>query len=325
MNTLYIVGNGFDVAHKLKTSYWFFRKYLKKYAEDFYVKLEENYGYFQIDIDDYYIGKNPQKAINARDKFVYDSFWKTIEEELGNVNEASMLSFSESIVSKLYLESGLIGIQDTLDYYWQEQYSFIKELQKYVYKWAKQIRLNKCSPMCEELIDNKEDLFLTFNYTNTLEKIYNIPSSNILHIHGGLPPYCSNKPILGHGNYNAIEKCKEEIEKAERIFDEATVSIYTAIAQFYRDTLKNTTEILFINSGFFQNLTNIDKVRIIGHSLGAVDFPYFQKILQSVNDNTEWYIYYYAEEEREEFEKKMLELGIERNKLHVCNSSEFWN
>ncbi|MDD6645072.1 MAG: bacteriophage abortive infection AbiH family protein [Oscillospiraceae bacterium] len=325
MNTLYIVGNGFDVAHKLKTSYWFFRKYLKKYAEDFYVKLEENYGYSQIDVDDYYIGKNPQKAINAQDKFVYDSFWKTIEEELGNVNEASMLSFSESIVSNLYLESGLIGIQDTLDYYWQEQYSFIKELQEYVYKWAKQIRLNKCSPMCEELIDNKEDLFLTFNYTNTLEKIYNIPSSNILHIHGGLPPYCSNKPILGHGNYNAIERCKAKIEKAERIFDEATVSIYTAIAQFYRDTLKNTTEILFNNRGFFQNFSNIDKVRIIGHSLGTVDFPYFHKTLQSVKDDTEWYIYYYAEEEREEFEKKMLELGIERNKLHVCNSSEFWN
>lgn len=43
MSALYVIGNGFDSAHNLKTSYWFFREYLKKYAENFYIRLEENY------------------------------------------------------------------------------------------------------------------------------------------------------------------------------------------------------------------------------------------------------------------------------------------
>ena len=34
MSTLFVIGNRFDRAHVLKTSYWDFRKYLEKYAED---------------------------------------------------------------------------------------------------------------------------------------------------------------------------------------------------------------------------------------------------------------------------------------------------
>ena len=39
MSTLFVIGNGFDRAHGLKTSYWDFRKYLEKYAEDFLVQM----------------------------------------------------------------------------------------------------------------------------------------------------------------------------------------------------------------------------------------------------------------------------------------------
>lgn len=324
MSALYVIGNGFDSAHNLKTSYWFFREYLKKYAENFYIRLEENYGFYQIDIDDYHNGPNPQKALKRRDEYVYDVFWKTIEEKLGYVNEASMLDFSQSIVDALDLESGPVGIQDTLDDYWEEQYSFINELQDYVFKWAKQIRLNKCIPLCNELVENKDDIFLNFNYTNTLEKVYNIPPSNVLHIHGGLPPYCGIKPILGHGNYDAIKKCKKQIENAERVFDEASISIYNAIADFYKSTLKDTKKILLFNSGFFNRLANIDTVKVIGHSLGKVDHPYFKKILDSIDKNSEWFVYYYKSEEEYIFEKEMLELGVNKDKLHVLHSNEFW-
>lgn len=43
MSTLFVIGNGFDRAHGLKTSYWDFRKYLEKYAEDFLVQMEKMY------------------------------------------------------------------------------------------------------------------------------------------------------------------------------------------------------------------------------------------------------------------------------------------
>lgn len=325
MSTLYVIGNGFDGAHKLKTSYWHFREYLKKYAEEFYMNLEKNYGYFQIDVDDYHIGKNLNEVLKKRDNCVYESFWKTIEEELGKVNETAMLDFSQSIVSNFDLESGLVGIKDTLDYYWRGQYSFIKQLQEYVFKWAKQIRLDKCIPICEELINNNEDVFLTFNYTNTLEKVYNIPTANVLHIHGGLPPYCYTKPILGHGNYEAIKRCEKLVEEAEKEFDEASISIYNAIANFYKDTLKDTRKLLNANSGFFEKLVNIHTVKVIGHSLGEVDFPYFERIIQCVDNNTKWYVYFHEDHDEGRFKKILNTIGVCNNNLNVCHSSNFWN
>ena len=40
--------------------------------------------------------------------------------------------------------------------------------------------------------------YLTFNYTETLEKIYGIPQLNILHIHGSR--LSENNYIIGHDN-----------------------------------------------------------------------------------------------------------------------------
>lgn len=324
MSTLYVMGNGFDIAHNLKTSYWYFREYLKKYAEDFYIKMEENYGFFQLDVDDYHLGLNPKNTLRERDKIVYNIFWKTIDKGLGFVNESTMLGFSQSIVESLDLESGLVGIQDILDCYWKEQYAFITNLQDYVFKWAKQIRLNKCVPKCSELMNNTSDLFLNFNYTSTLEKIYNIPPLNILHIHGGLPPYCCTKPILGHSNYMEMIKYQKLIKRAQNDFDEASVSIYNAILKFYRDTLKDTKKILLYNNDFFEKLININKIKIIGHSLGKVDHLYFKKIIETVHDDVEWFIYYYKNEEKNTFLERMLELGVNENKLNVLHSNEFW-
>ena len=41
--TLYILGNGFDLAHKLPTAYWDFRTYLKSAHPEFLEAFEEHY------------------------------------------------------------------------------------------------------------------------------------------------------------------------------------------------------------------------------------------------------------------------------------------
>ena len=190
MATLYIIGNGFDKQHGLKTSYWDFRCYLEKYAEDFLIGLENMYGIAPFESLDkrYKKNRNVQKH---RDDAIFSILWKNFELSLGEANEAEMLDFSESIVNDLDLESGLVGIRDTMDVYWEEQYSFIEQLNDFVGRWIKQVRLFKTKPIKEEFKNNTEDYFFTFNYTGVLERIYNIPSKNIIHIHGGLSPYCN--------------------------------------------------------------------------------------------------------------------------------------
>ncbi|NBH98177.1 hypothetical protein E5357_12970 [Hominisplanchenecus murintestinalis] len=49
--------------------------------------------------------------------------------------------------------------------------AFIEKLNHYVWKWAKQIRLNKAYPRKTCFIQDTEDYFLTFNYTSVLERV----------------------------------------------------------------------------------------------------------------------------------------------------------
>ena len=64
MKTIYILGNGFDLAHGLKTSYLDFKSYLKKYHEDFLVKLEDLYGLQEsIECCDPYINNDHKNSL----------------------------------------------------------------------------------------------------------------------------------------------------------------------------------------------------------------------------------------------------------------------
>lgn len=80
---LYIIGNGFDIAHGLK-SYWDFRSHLEKYAEDFLIELKKLYGFWLYDPDEYHVPKKKQRfALEERNGALYDELWKTFKEQLG--------------------------------------------------------------------------------------------------------------------------------------------------------------------------------------------------------------------------------------------------
>lgn len=63
MKRLYILGNGFDVAHKLPTAYLDYRKFLKGSIEnkDFCIRMEDTYGLGRIQIIG---GKNLKQWLN---------------------------------------------------------------------------------------------------------------------------------------------------------------------------------------------------------------------------------------------------------------------
>lgn len=324
MCDLYIIGNGFDRAHNLKTSYWDFRCYLNQYAQEFLIDLEKMYGIFPIDEDDWRIQDHLKEIKEKREERIGKILWRNFEKDLANIDEDAILGFSSSIVESLDLESGLVGIEDTLNDYWEEQYCFIQKLQDYLYKWVRQIRLSKAKPKRSTMINNSEDFFLTFNYTNTLERVYHAKPANIVHIHGGLPPYCAIRPIIGHGERKKIETNRQLAEDASNHFDEAATSIYGAIADYYTRTFKNTTRCIYNNQSFFSKLSSIDTVYVIGHSLGSVDYPYFDVVNRHVPKTAHWIVYYHSDEERGSFAKSLEEIGIPTSQYDIEHSSEFW-
>ena len=83
------------------------------------------------------------------------------------------------------------------------------------------------------------------------------------------------------------------------------------------------TDIILKNDDFWQQLSNIDKVVIYGHSLSDVDRPYFKQIASNINPASEWYfsIYYQNAQERTEEIRKVLNMinyiKVAPNKCHT--------
>ena len=191
---LYIIGNGFDIAHGINTSYWNFRTYLKEKNPEFLHDFESVY-----DI-------KPQNANKG--------LWSELEYEMGFPDIPEMEELSEEVSDSLYLVGEHISIEETMDEYLKDEYGFIDDFEKYVLEWIQSIQTDGIKPRKKSMIGANEHIYLSFNYTDLLEKVYKI--SEVLHIHGGVKGICSIAPILGHRNIREILKRKEMAQAAEK-------------------------------------------------------------------------------------------------------------
>lgn len=317
MKTLYLIGNGFDRAHCLPTNYVDFRNYLEKNHEDFLTRFEEMYGVLTYDELDW---KSSEEGKEKWEKSVEKNLWSTFEEEIGHPDEDSMYAEADAMDGTLRE----FGIKDTLDYHWKERYGFVSQLQRYVLEWVETIDTSNVKPRKSELIGNNTDYFLSFNYTDTLERVYGI--KNVLHIHGAVPSCSDVAPIMGHGNQRMI---RENLQRAKECMQDGVelyASIYQAIAEFGQSLYKNYNEIIEKNSGFFDRLQDVDKVVCVGISFGDVDIPYLVKIMDAVSPQTQWTGYYFNDTAKARLESVFGIIGISHKfETFIRNVNNFWN
>lgn len=302
---LFVIGNGFDLAHGLKTKYKDFREYLEKDDEHFLYALEGMYGFCR----------------ESNRQGVEKYLWEEFEKNLSCINEGEIIDFGTGI--DMGLEGGDIGIEDTLNDYWEEQYGFIEKLNCYVKEWVEKIDLNidrKSKIISEEF----NDLFLTFNYTLVLENIYAIDSNNILHIHGSIDKWYDCEPVIGHGDYFKINEMKQLAYEASEEFWEKEASIYSAIANYYERTLKDVEYFKRTNNSFFKQLNRITEIFIVGHSFGEVDKVYFQEIKKNVGDDIMWNVSYHDKDDRKKYKNSVLALGVKEKNIHMLHTDEFF-
>lgn len=321
MKRLYLIGNGFDVAHGLYTDYWNFRTYLEQNHPEFLGEFEKLYDIHQLDDTEPWYTIEAQELWN---KTVNNDLWSAFEESMGHPNTTEMLEFSSCILDDLDLEGGNIGIQDTMDVYWREQFGFINVLQDYVKEWIQQIDTSGILPRKKELIGNNEDYFLNFNYTDVLEHVYQI--EEVTHIHGGVERVSDIPPIMGHCNSAESEKHRQWAKEADEEYDEGESSIQNAIADFLEAIFKDTNSIIYFHSKFFKNLNTIDHVIVIGWSAGSVDIPYLLKIKECIRRDTKWTVYWYNNEAYTSLKNAFNELQIDGNyAVEYIQSDEFWD
>jgi len=288
MNRIILIGNGFDLAHGLKTSYldfidWFWgkelgktKKKLKKPFEDDNIKLEHI-------LDIWYNRKGNSNYENlkhtldiAKSNIIYkNKFLETITKQTNLQNWVD-------IEEEYYKELTNILSRDNHQYNYtienlNADFNIIKqELEGYLYKECnRDVKRNDClygniysevrEQDCTKHLSWSEQqlswIFLNFNYTNTVDKY--CENNKPIYIHGNLRD--KNSIIFGYGDeQNEMHK---EIEKRGGNFLNNVKTINYLKTDNYRKVLK------FLEMGLYQ-------VFIMGHSCGLSDKTLLQTLFE---------------------------------------------
>lgn len=290
MCKLFVIGNGFDLTHQLPTRYENFKTYLNKFADI----NEENVDNFIIP----YIEINSDGVIPMDEKtagnFLYNlldntenigEIWQNFEDALGRLNFRAV--FYDNYLEELDRDGDTdyfhtANNQADLSYGIYESCRFIYDVFK---DWIKGIQLNNIAVLERfNMIFDWNSLFLTFNYTKTLEDIYHIPLENICHIHG----IVDDSVIVGHGLSH------EEINSLHDIYAREFIGAEDNLTQAIRDLRKPVDAQITLHQDFFERLDNITEIYSYGFSFSNVDLPYIERICEVVNtSNVTWYQYTY--------------------------------
>lgn len=266
-NSLYVIGNGFDLAHGMKTSW-----------NDFYKWLKDNGHRFLVDFCDSHFGIN-------------SDLWKDFEKALGEYDLDSIFDYcaGDITIDEDHMMRTHFIIEDSPDTFFIPRK---EELIQCFIEWVTSIEISD-RPLNIEV--PSEARYLTFNYTETLEKLYRIPQSQILHIHGDV-----NNPIFGHG-----ESIKEYWNDHEL---DSTQTAKQKIIAGMNELRKDVQGIIAANSTYFNSLADIHEIIVRGISYGPIDFPYFLKLKNSVRPDCLWKLSWHKVEDKsaaEDFVKKL--------------------
>lgn len=254
---LYIIGNGFDLAHKMKTSYEDFHQWLLCNGESNAVyRLERLYPNLRNDLGRWCDLETALGSITLKEAIGYDKDFKDCPNEV-NCEDCSHDAYrcGENLKNVVDILPGLLR------------------------DWVASITTNDVHPI---FVLNKDAKFLSFNYTRTLEDAYQIKADNILHIHETI---IDNRPlVVGYG--------EARFEDDEYVSDDDTIDVVlikNLLSHFRKPVdaiLKETKP-----KEWFKGLNEIESVIVYGHSCSKVDKPYFQKVAESIKDNANWRFY----------------------------------
>ena len=286
---MYIVGNGLDIHHRINSRYSDFKEYLLSHDKDLhgyvinYLHTEENWSDLekvlaQLDVD-YLIGE----AQNSLYPYSYedwsDAYHHSYQYEL------------EQVVTAL---SG--------------------DLKARMREWITRLDIPAHENLGRSALDlDKEGLFLNFNYTPTLEHIYQVPERNILFIHGK----CSaedSEIVLGHRwNPKDIPDLNDVPDSEE--MDPRIMEGNSIINDYFGATFKPTDRIIEMNRQFFDSLRSVSEICTLGHSLSEVDLPYIEQVVSNAGSGSLWKVSYHGKEELERHKATMSGLGVENVKF----------
>lgn len=128
---------------------------------------------------------------------------------------------------------------------------------------------------------------------------------------------------LGHGIKSKYDDFKKFIKKEYPNISEDYSQLCPPINNLIKTLFVKWIESLEINVEKIKK-NKIININVIGHSFSKVDMPYFEEIYKRVDKKAKWTIFYYAQDEKVLFKKKILKVGVNDKNLELKHSDSFY-
>lgn len=293
MCKLYVLGNGFDIAnHVTEISYKAFFDYCFKMSKEKDIQYEKfrfvsNYlfNFLNSDVELYQTGNPKNNQSRLLLQYDKDCPWSDFESKLGQLDIEKILNFYKSTHKgdfdffscplfpfskneKIEIEAEISSkakdfVENEIKRKFQDCFN---DWVNYIIPKIKPIK-NKLFE--NEIIFNKNDVFLTFNYTKILEDLFCIGKSNIVHIHGMYG--CNEDYIIGHNTEYSFYNITN---------NSLLPSFLVKVSQNLTDTFSKKAKSRLQQHNFFDNLkkNNIKSIVFFGFSFGMSDGDYIMQI-----------------------------------------------
>ena len=278
-NIIVIVGNGFDVNHGLPSGYADFKEWLKNNDINLFDFLNT-----YIDV----------KGI----------WWNNFESSLSEINIPQLIRDTPLKKS----QTSIVGLPPFFSHPASWRLDSVREALSLKFtEWVKTldgVEIKKKNELPEAC------LYISFNYTNTLERVYGVEENRIVYIHGKASR--DDELIYGHGKNqfvleNDVMK-KYHLHRSDDFFtagtygnseSELTTHIsywqkYIQIGRYY-DELRSA-------------VMDANKVCVYGLSFSEVDFPYLQWIVEK-NHDLKWRVSWHSKNDEKRIGETLRTLG----------------
>ena len=263
--TLYVVGNGFDLTHGVPSSYSQFRDWLGK-RSDLKDTLET------------YIRN--------------DALWCDFEEALADLDlDTPSMAIPEmlDIFDAYDPDAQMADYYAAIDMAMEPVDAITNELPKKFRKWINSLKVDTERKPLNNIVKTGAK-YLDFNYTEFVETLYG--AKDVCYIHGSRKKE-KNKLILGHSYKRNVPEISVKMPKFKNGYKKAMVNAafddaMVHVGWYDEETTKNSWQIIKDNKIFFEGLSDIDMVIVIGHSLSEVDMEYFEKINYEIKNDAKW-------------------------------------
>lgn len=290
--TLYVIGNGFDLWHRIPSSYSCFRDYVRLHGRDVFDAVES---YLPA-------GENWSDLEAAFAKIDVDHVIESLGHFMGSYGDDD------------WSDSGHHDFQYEVERVVER---LSKKLRSHFGEWIRQLAIPTALTVPRRLrFLDTDAIFLTFNYTKTLREIYGVADANVLHIHGNaeLP---DSELILGHAWHPESRRSLNDRSDIEEI-DVRLAEAHDILDEYFSKTFKPSAQIIRAHGDFFALVSDVKEVFVLGHSLSDVDEPYFDAMLAVPGLRTaRWTLA--CREDAEEKSRRMQTFGITGACVHTVS------